>query len=138
MDDWDERTTDPYIGQKNKLTIPSDEDTSGGLGTRFRGESSPKNFSEESESLYEKQRKDDIPGEEVIMDMPPSTGIPPGALADPSDPISENYRIMDQLSEPKQTPIGPFNMPHGFVKKKPVFNRLTDDVFDYVLRNKKG
>lgn len=133
--DIDERMRDPYRPRKDTLTMPGDEDISGGLGTRARGKDYPSDFSADSD-MYDEQKKNDIPGEEVIMDLPAWEGIPAGALADPEDGISLNRQVMEDLSNPPP-PVGPHNM-QSARKKSPPSKRLSEDIFDYVRSNQKS
>ena len=106
--DLDERSRDPY--KKDPQMTAGDEEVGGGFGSRFRGKDMPKGFSRNSDDEYSEQKEKDIPVSDHINDEMPNEGIPPGELADPEDPISRNYRIMDQLDNPKKEPIGIHNM----------------------------
>lgn len=120
---------DPYKKQWNVgdgqgmdavLVRPADEETGGGLGTRFRGEGTPSGFS--SKDQYEKQRHTDIPySDHMFMDSPIGEGTNNGTFFDPSSPLSEENIVTRELSEPqKSDPIGPHNMQ----KYKNVFNKV--------------
>ena len=107
-EDLDEKTRDPY--KKDPQVTPGDEESGGGYGSRFRGREMPKGFSAHSDDEYSLQKEKDIPTSDHLFDEMPSEGIPPGELADPEDPTSRNYRIMDRLENPEKEPIGIHNM----------------------------
>jgi len=140
--DLDNMFEDPYrkhrIDPSEDLTTPADEEFGGGLGTRFRGSLMPKDFSAISDGEYALQKNNDLETREHMMNVtPPNTGIEDGVLADPEDPTSRNYRIMDKLFDPKKEPQGVHNMNSGKNVPGPYKSPKSNNVFDYVVKKQK-
>jgi len=140
--DLDNILEDPYkkhyLDPSKDLTTPGDEEFSGGFGTRFRGKLMPKDFSSTSDGEYELQKKDDLETREHMMNItPPNTGIEDGVLADPEDPTSRNYRIMDKLFNPKKEPQGIYNMNSEKNVPGPYKSPDHNNIFDFVAKRQK-
>jgi len=108
-------------GMTPALVTPSTEETSGGLGTRFRGKGSPADFSSKSDN-YDKQRKNDIPSSDhmFVDGMPIGEGVSDGTFFDPSSPLSAENMVAEELYSGRSEPVGPCNMQ----KFKAVFDRV--------------
>ncbi len=115
-------------GFDGPLMTPGDEDTQGGMGTRFRGEHAPRNF--QSNDEYEKQRKKDIPySDHMFVGQPKpqiGEGVNDGTFYDPDSPLSTERMVSDELNPNIPTPVGPHNM-HKY-----------KNVFDKTRRSQKG
>jgi len=139
--DLDHMFEDPYkrhyIDPSEDLTTPGDEEFGGGFGTRFRGALMPKDFSSTSDGEYELQKKNDLETREHVMNLPPNTGIEDGVLADPEDPTSRNYRIMDKLFTNKKEPEGVYNMNANKLVQGPYSPPNSNNIFDYVAKKQK-
>lgn len=91
-------------GRGGNLTRPGNEETSGGLGTRFRGTGSPTDFSRNSDDTYENERKQDIPGShDDLLHNPPIKDDLGGWFYDPEDPLSTLSEITEDQKYPRQS-----------------------------------
>lgn len=139
---------DPYIRQKDgpsgqndgrgsKLTSPADEETSGGLGTRFRGKLAPRDFSSNSEETYENQRKEDIPGSyDDLLHNPPLKDDLDGWFYDPKDPLSTKRQLEEKRKFPEQSIEGGLRKQRNQDKRPPRKN--DDSIFGRIKRKQKG
>jgi len=144
------RRSKPGDGQGNKLTMPGNEDAAGepgaGLGTTVRSKDDPRVKGDISMygDEYRQQAEKDIDDMENTNafdgEYPSGRRTEDGVqhydasdtrFTDPDDPLGHI-----DIHKPDD-PIGPHNMQTDHARNRRSFNRLTDDVFDEMLRQER-
>jgi ribosomal protein L37E len=144
---WDQG--DPYLRQKDRasgnnsgsgsnLTRPSDEESSGGLGSRFRGKDAPSGFSQDSDE-YDQQQSDDVPSShDDLLSNPPKKDYLDGWFFDPQDPLSTRGLMDEKRKGHEHTVENRLRVERNKGGDKGVRPRIDDNVFNRIKSKQKG
>lgn len=140
----------PGDSQGDKLTMPGNEDAEGesgtGFGTNVRSKGDPRADGDTSMhgDEYAEQVKNDIEDMENTISF--DGEYPSGRKTE--DGVQHSDGSDTRFTDPEdslgyininkeQDPVGPHNMQKGYTPKRRHFNRLTDDVFEEILRQER-